>query len=294
MKLQVNILFFFLFFLFSGCQNDDVDAVEEVVEISFKEPTLTPIVPGLIDETSGMADSRSTENALWVLEDGGNPAELTLISYEGNIIERLPAKNTINRDWEDMTLVKDLSSGKNKIYLADIGDNNIQYDTYDIYRFDEPATNDIEINNVEKIQFRYPDGPHDADAMLVDKMSNDIYIITKQDAKSGIYKIVYPQILTAINTAVFEGSLDYTGVTSAAISPDGFEIIVKTYTHLNYYSRKGNELLPIALKRKSQSIPYAMEAQGEAICWKKDGKGFFTLSERGLLPAIDLRYYERN
>lgn len=294
MRLQINILFFFLFFLFSGCQNDDVDAAEEVVEIIFKEPILTPIVPGLIDETSGMADSRSTENALWIQEDGGNPAELTLISYAGEIIKRLPVKNTINRDWEDMTLVKDLSSGKNKIYLADIGDYNIQYDTYDIYRFDEPTANDLEINNVEKIQFRYDDGPHDADAILVDKNTHDIFIITKRDTRSGIYKITYPQDPSAINTAVFEHSLEYSGVTSAAISPDGNQIIIKTYTHLNYYLKKENELLPVALKRKPQSIPYTMEAQGEAICWKKDGKGFFTLSERGLLPSVNLRYYEKN
>ena len=286
---------FFLFFLLAGCQDkDSPDPVEQVVEVSFREPTLTPIVPGLIDETSGMADSRSTANALWIHEDSGNPAEITLISYAGAVLKKIPVKNSVNRDWEDMALVHDGSSGKNIMYLADIGDNNMQYDTYDIYRFDEPGANDIEINNVEKITFRYADGPHDAEAILVDEMSKDIFIITKRDTKSGIYRLAYPQNLTAINTAVLEGSLDYSGVTSAAISADGKEIVVKTYTHINYYDRKENELLPVSLKRKSQIIPYLMEAQGEAICWKKDNKGFFTLSERGLLPAIDLRYYEKN
>lgn len=290
--LQLYNLIFCLFFLLAGCREDDIDPVVPV-EINFKEPVLIPIIPGLIDEASGMADSRSTNNALWVHEDSGNPAELTLISFAGAVLKKVPLRNTINRDWEDMALVQDISSGKNILYIADIGDNNMQYGIYEIYRFEEPGATDMEINNVEKIQFRYADGPHDAEAILVDKISKDIFIITKRDTKSGIYKIAYPQNLSAINIAVLEGSLEYSGVTSAAISSDRTELIVKTYTHLNYYTVKENEQLPVSLKRKALSIPYTMEAQGEAICWKKDNKGFFTLSERGLLPAIDLRYYEK-
>ena len=247
----------------------------------------------MIDEVSGMADSRSTENALWVHEDSGNPAELTLISYAGDFIKSVPVINAINRDWEDMTLAKDISSGKNLLYLADIGDNNQEHLTYNVYRFDEPATVDTEITNAEKITFRYQDGSHDAEAILVDELTNDIYIITKQDAKSGIYKIAYPQSTIGINVANLVGSLDYNGVTSAAFSPGDSEIIVKTYTHLYHYKKNGNELLTEALNRKPNSIPYDMEPQGEALCFKKDNKGFFTLSERGLVPYVDLRYYKR-
>src|SRR5690606_27425578 len=103
------------------------------------EPQMFRVIPGLIDEVSGIADSRSTENALWVHEDSGNPATITLISHAGVFIKSLPVMNAVNRDWEDMTLAKDLSSGKNILYLADIGDNNQEHLTYDIYRFEEPS-----------------------------------------------------------------------------------------------------------------------------------------------------------
>ena len=289
--LTVRILFSYILVILSSCQKGNGDPV---VETEFNTaPQLFQVTPGMIDEVSGMADSRSTENALWVHEDSGNPAELTLISYAGDFIKSVPVINAINRDWEDMTLAKDISSGKNLLYLADIGDNNQEHLTYNVYRFDEPATGDTEITNPDKITFRYQDGSHDAEAILVDESTNDIYIITKQDAKSGIYKIAYPQSTIGINVANLVGSLDYNGVTSAAFSPGGSEIIVKTYTHLYHYKKNGNELLTEALNRKPNSIPYDMEPQGEALCFKKDNKGFFTLSERGLVPYVDLRYYKR-
>lgn len=289
--LTVKIFFSYLLIFLSSCQKGESDPVPQT-EFN-TEPTMVRVAPGLIDEVSGMADSRSTENALWVHEDSGNPAELTLISYAGDFIKSLPVINAVNRDWEDMTLAKDLSSGKNILYLADIGDNNQEHLSYDIYRFEEPSPGATEINSAEKITFRYQDGSHDAEAILVDELTNDIYIITKRDAKSGIYKIAYPQSTIGINVAGLQGSLDYNGVTSAAFSPGGSEIIIKTYTHLYHYKKSGNESLTQALNRIPVSIPYLMEPQGEALCFKKDNKGFFTLSERGLVPFVDLRYYKR-
>lgn len=289
--LTVRIFFSCLLIILSSCHPEDVDPV---VETAFNtEPQMFRVTPGMIDEISGMADSRNIENSLWVQQDSGNPAELSLISYTGEFIKSLPVLNAVNRDWEDMSFAKDLSTGKNILYIADIGDNNQVELTYHVYRFEEPSAGDSEINDVEKISFRYSDGSHDAEAILVDENSNDIYIITKRDAKAGIYKIAYPQSTTNINVAVLEGSLDYNGLTSAGFSPDGSEIIIKTYSHLYHYKKNDNESLTVALKRKPYSIPYVMEPQGEAICFKKDNKGFFTLSEKGLAPFVDLRYYKR-
>ncbi|MBA2498241.1 MAG: PE-PGRS family protein [Chitinophagaceae bacterium] len=289
--LTVKILISFLLILSSGCHRQNIDPP---VEMEFSaEPQVFRVTPGIIDEASGIADSRSNQNALWVHEDSGNPAELNLISYAGEFIKSLPVLNAVNRDWEDMSFARDLSTGKNILYIADIGDNNQRHDNYTIYRFTEPAPGDTEIENVEKIIFRYVDGSHDAEAILVDELTNDVFIITKRDAKAGIYKLSYPQSMATINVASFEGSLDYTGITSAAFSPDGLEIILKTYTHLYHYKRSGNDPVPVVLKQKPVNIPYVMEPQGEAVCFKKDNKGFFTLSERGPAPFVDLRYYKR-
>ncbi len=56
----------------------------------------------------------------------------------------------------------------NDLYIADIGDNAQVFPTYNIYKFPEPAVAVDTIMTVDTIQFRYPDGSHDAEAFLID------------------------------------------------------------------------------------------------------------------------------
>jgi hypothetical protein len=285
-----NLIFSCL--LFAGCQQDELGVNPEIGEFD-AEPSATRIQPGLVDEASGIADSRAIPGTLWVQEDSGNPPQLTLLGYTGELVKRVPVANAVNRDWEDMALAAGPVPGIDYIYIADIGDNNMQYENYWIYRFPEPKGNTTQVLDAEKISFKYPDGSHDAEAVLVDAQKKDIYIITKRDAQAGIYKLAYPQSTTSINNATAEGKLEYTGVTSGAISPSGKEIIIKTYTHIYLYKRSGNEPVSSTLKRKPVIVPYNMEPQGEAVGFRNDNTGFFTLSERGMAPAVSLRYYKR-
>ena len=48
------------------------------------------------------------------------------------------------------------------------------------------------------------------------------------------------------------------------------------------------------LRQSPQVIDYEVEPQGEAICFKKDNQGFFTLSEKALSASVALKYYKRN
>jgi hypothetical protein len=47
------------------------------------------------------------------------------------------------------------------------------------------------------------------------------------------------------------------------------------------------------LLRHPVKIYYEPEVQGEAIAWKRDGTGFYTLSESGLISNADLFFYKR-
>jgi len=79
----------------------------------------------------------------------------------------------------------------------------------------------------------------------------------------------------------------------AAISPNGKEILVKTYTNLFYYSRKNNEDISETLKKEYSKIGYIMEPQGEAVAFANNNSGFFTLSEKGFSNAVSLYFYPR-
>lgn len=250
-------------------------------------PTAHPLEP-LLGEISGIADSKVNPGFLWGEQDSGNSPLIFLIGHDGKVKKPLYIKGATDKDWEDMTLAGD------QIYLGDIGDNSLKRETYFFYYFKEPNAETDTVYPVNMIRFKYPDGSHNAEAFLVDKVTHDIFIITKNDKPSLIYKLSAPYNHSQILTAEKVGQLDYTEVVSAAISPDGDELILKTYLGLQYYKRNKGQTISDALMNKSISLPYVIEPQGEAVCFAHDNSGFYTLSEKGFFNFVNLYFYGRN
>ena len=251
------------------------------------QPTIV-VINQAPEEISGLADSKGTPGTIWAHEDSGTPAQLIQLSHTGNVVRRIPIRNVMNRDWEDM------ASAGSDLYIGDIGDNALAASEYVIYKFAEPGAAVDTIRTVEAIRFRYPDGAHDAEALWVDPQTRDIYVITKRDAAARVYKITAPYA-AGLQIASLVGSLNYTTVTGAALSPDAKELIVKTYGALYHY--KGNTvsmLLDALINNRYQQLNYVMEPQGEAVCFAQNNSGFFTASEKGFGSDVKLYYYKRN
>ncbi|MFC5269635.1 hypothetical protein [Adhaeribacter terreus] len=288
MKRLFRIPFYLLFLLlFAACNKND-DAAPSVNGQPFSTDPQSRTLNPRVEEISGIADSKSNPGFLWAHEDSGNPTQLHLIGHDGNLSKKVYLKGIKNRDWEDMAL-----SG-NQLYIADTGDNNKKQTSYTIYQFTEPSPTTDTVHTIQQIRFRYPDGSHDAEALLVDPKTNDILIITKQDDPSRIYKISAPFKYTTIDTAQLVGQITFTGVVSAALSPDGTEAILKTYSGLNYYKQQAGEPLESFLQQQPVDIPYKVEPQGEAVTFAGNNSGFFTLSEKGFINApVNLYFYPR-
>ena len=287
---------FFLAFLslfFTDCQKET--ATSNIALLPFKEtPDTSFIIPGIIDEASGIADSKKNPGLLWVEQDGGNPPEVALLSYNGIIQKKIYLKGLQNRDWEDIAIGSGPDPGENYIYIAEIGDNNAVYPDYVLYRFIEPRQTMDTVYAWDKITFQYPDGSHDAEAIIIDNEMKDIYIITKRDNLSRIYKLTFPQSTTVVNAAIYVGEMKISGVCSAAISPDGKELLAKNYTNVYYWKRNNGESIVSALQRMPVTLGYALEPQGEALCFKNDNSAFYTLSEKPFFAAsVNLNLYKR-
>jgi hypothetical protein len=280
----VILLIYFQVVSFFSCERSSVSGNPSFPFDSI--PTGKTLNP-LINEISGIADSKVNPGFLWGQEDSGNPPQLYLINHNGSVVKTVFLKGIINRDWEDMALAG------GAIYIAETGDNNLAYSEYSFYRFPEPGSLADTVSTIDNIRFKYDDGPHDAEAFLVDESSKDIYIITKRDSLSKFYKLAYPYSLTSLNTASFVGALPYSGVVSAALSPSGNEVIVKTYTGLRYYKRNEGESVEQVLRKSYVELPYKLEPQGEAISFAGDNSGFFTLSEKGFGSSVNLYFYKR-
>lgn len=258
------------------------------------DPTTTGIVPNQIDEVSGMVDSRSMPGNLWVQQDGGNPAELVLLGQDGKVKSKMAVPNAQNIDWEDLSSGPGPQTNVNYLYMGDIGDNNAEQASRVIYRFPEPTNLNTPIQQVERINYRYPDGPRDAEALLVDPQTRDIYIVSKRETRVRLYRLKYPQNINEVTVAENLGEIPLSVVTGASISPDGTEILLRTYTNVYYYKRTAGQSLPDAIQLKEgRTLPYRLEPQGEAVCFDREGRGFYTLSERYNSPAVSLYYYAR-
>ena len=277
-----NFSCLFIFLILVSCKKR-----EGSVELSVFDsiPLSMPLLP-LVNEVSGIADSKSNPGYLWAQEDSGNPTRIFLVGHNGSISKSIFIQGLSNRDWEDMAVFN------NEIYLAETGDNGAVYGSYCFYHFPEPSLTTDTVRTVDTIRFTYPDGNHDSEAFIIDPETKNIYIITKRESKSRIYRLSYPY--SSSNVASFVNTLPYNFVTSAAISPDGKELLIKNYNQLYYYKKAGNESLEDLLQKSAKTLPYNPEPQGEALSFAHDGSGFFTLSEKAGNPSVQLYFYKRS
>lgn len=298
------LVFFMLFTSLASCQENEEHTTgneDAAPHIFGPAEDLGELSDDRITEASGIAASNKIEQALWVHNDSGNEPELFLISSQAKILKTFYIKGVENRDWEDMTLGPGPIDGQTYLYLGEIGDNNTQYDNKYIYRLLEPeADTNAEkvdtISRIETIAFQYPEKTQNAEALLIDPLSKDIYIIAKNLESPALYRLAYANQSTS-QTAILEktGLLNIESkgppdlITAADISTDGLEVLVKTYGAIYYWRREdGQTSIPSLLQTKPDTLAYTPEPQGEAITFTPKGDGFYTISEKrfGIIPHL--------
>lgn len=277
----------FLLFGSLGCQNENVPTVAITENTKDSLYFLDPNKIGLVteksmDEISGLVSSHRYADHFWCHNDSGDKARLFLINLKGELTHTLNLENTKNRDWEDIAIYKDHSTGKSILYIADIGDNIAQYDFGKIYVFEEPnldlAEQEINEEAYQTLTFSYPDGPRDAETLMIDPANRDIYIISKREKNVGLYKISYPYPIEKI-VAKKVSVLPFTYIVAGDIASDRSALIIKDYNNVYHFKLAKDQAIEEALLEKPYLPPYIREPQGESIAWSTDSKSFFTLSE---------------
>ncbi|UCS95679.1 hypothetical protein KZP23_01835 [Echinicola marina] len=249
----------------------------------------------LIDEASGMASSRKQENVLYVHNDSGGLPMVYQVDSTGKMVREIAVKGVENRDWEDIAIGPGMDKERSYIYIGEIGDNKGVYPSIKLFRFEEPSMGKENIAvNPEVIELGYPDGPKDAETLMVDPWNGDVYIVSKRDSSNVLYRLKAEDVEK--DQAELEKVLELPITMSVAgdISPDGKEIIIKNYWVIYHWEREEGESLVEALSRKPVQLPYAPEPQGEALTFGKDGKRYFSLSEqRFRIKPILYQYYKK-
>lgn len=247
-----------------------------------------------IDEASGIAFSRSHDGLIYTHNDSGGGRRIYVIDTLGKGSVVFKIKGVWNRDWEDIAVGPGPDPKLNYVYVGEIGDNEAKYTNIFIYRFPEPVqfTEGMEVEP-EILKLTYPDGPKDAETLMVDPISKDIFILSKRDSLNILYKTT--QDAFEKEEAVLEKviELPFTMSVAGDISADGKEILIKNYFTVYYWKRNENETVEQALSRDPLILPYKPEPQGEAIAFHPNGKSYFTLSEKRFNIEPVLYRYDR-
>lgn len=273
--MKTPLVVIILFFLFS-CAN----AQDELFTSFGEGVAIATLKDDGLDEISGLAISRNFPGVIYVHNDSGGEAAVYVLDSLGNNLGRIEFIDTQNRDWEDIAVGPDID-GKSCIYIGEIGDNNAVHEEVVIYRVPEPKTsNTVSQTAPEKTVLKYPGGARDAESLMVDPISGDIFIISKRDSVNTLYRL--PAEKFGKDEVELEEliKLPLTSSTGADISADGSQILVKNYLAIYYWKRNNGESIAQAMSREPEELPYSPEPQGEAIGFRPDGKVFYTLSEK--------------
>jgi hypothetical protein len=146
-------------------------------------------------------------------------------------------------DWEDIAAGPGPVRDRLYLYVGDLGDNNSVRSEIVVYRIPEPTSLDDKSSKArpqvsqaaEVIRLRYPDGSHDAEALLVHPSSGDLYIVNKVTfASPSVYKAAAPLSTNKVITLTRLGDLKLPSlfggiITGGDISPSGTRVALCDY-----------------------------------------------------------------
>ncbi|MEV6849508.1 hypothetical protein [Actinoplanes sp. NPDC051411] len=242
-----------------------------------------------LTELSGLA---ATGSGYVVVNDGSDLASHRKIFYlnAGCAVVRTLSYPSRPRDTEDLGIARD-----GTLWVADIGDNDAERGTVGLWRLAPGARAPV------LYRLSYPDGAHDAEALLIAPSGTPI-IVTKSVAAAGVYVPVRPPtagrttplrrvgrvalpVTTTSNPFSFAGRLVITG---GAVSPDGRFAVLRTYADAFEFDVSGGDVVAAVTAGRPRAVAMPDEPQGESVAYTTDGTALLTVSE-GSDPVI-LRY----
>ena len=260
-----------------------------------------------IIEASGIARSTRTERLMWVINDGGSKPHVHAIDPTGADLGRLNIADGDNVDWEDIASFE--LDGKPYLLVADIGDNESRRDALTLYVVAEPDLTEDDRqreNYAWRIDFRYPDGARDAEAIAVDAQAGKILLLTKRDLPPVLYELpLVPDgdgILAATRLGAIRSlprpsrpDVEFAVVTKdwhwqptgLDIWPDGSSAVILTYRGVYVFERApGQAWLDALNKAPSYAVGLGSIPNAEAVGFGDEPDTVFVTIENRRAPLI--------
>jgi hypothetical protein len=272
---------------------------------------LANIEPAIVNESSGIAASRRNPGVLWTHNDSGDGAYLYAIDRRGKGVGVYLVRSAAAVDWEDIAWGPGPDGKGNYLYIGDVGDYFKNRTDCCVYRIPEPkigadgriGTKAAPLLTAEptvRLAYRFPDGHHNVEALLVHPKTGIIYLVTKDESgTSGVYR--FPKetgnhftqyMLEKVGTLTFANETHPFPnlVTGGDIAPDGRRVILRTYfAAYEWRLPDGEDDFDAIWRTTPALVPVPFTQQGEAICYSADGKSLLATSEKRPTPLYEIR-----
>lgn len=250
----------------------------------FERPEVVGTVVGH-PEISGIVASQRHPGVLWLQEDSGGAPELYAIDEEGAFLGTLQLSGAANLDWED--LAEGPCGPSRCLFVADIGDNLAQRGEVSLWVVEEPdlpAQRPFVLQAVPRVlPFVYPDGPQDAEALVVSPAGAPVVLTKREDGLSRAFLLdagaEAPQVAQPLAEFVApEGPGLATSITAADLSTDGLRLLLRGYFFAWELDVPGAALSSLG-EAEPHSVALGFEIQGEAIAYTHNLDGFWHIAE---------------
>jgi hypothetical protein len=216
---------------------------------SSKERTIKD--PSIV-ESSGLARSSYRDSRLWTHNDSGGGSTIYALGGTGRTVAKYELVNASHLDWEGMASAR--HDGAKYLFVGDIGDNGQKRSSIFVHRVREPRPGAKHRRlHPKTYQFRYPDGAHNAETLMVKPGSMRIYIVTKGKQTSGaIYAAPTSPSTKRINTLRRVGQAPAGMADGVFLDRDRF--VLRGYEGGWLYRRIGGSPTRFPLPVKGESI----------------------------------------
>jgi hypothetical protein len=254
--------------------------------ILYGEPRPTGTVPPELGELSGLAASARHPGLFWAHNDSDNAFRVYGMEDSGKIRVTLTLTGATPRDLEDIAVgpCEPRAEAPRCLYLADTGDNFQRRPEVRLYRVPEPEQLEDATLPVETLAFTYPDGPHNAESLVIDMRSGRLAVITKTpDSLGDVYALdgLSPhQTVKAVKLGTLRAPQDVDRLTTGAdLHPSGERLLLRTYTRVWEVRRPQAQRLEELIAGEVAEVPGASQAQAEAIAFREGARGYLLGSE---------------
>ncbi len=215
------------------------------------------LVDPRINESSGLALAGG--RLVTTNDSGSGPVLYVLDQWSGRTI----STTTYDADVVDVEALA--PAGGTAVWVGDIGDNLGRRDRIEVYRV--PVVRGTRAVHALRYSLAYPDGPRDAETLLVSPRTGRLYVVSKALLGGTVYAAPRRLRTNRVNRLTPVGRVPGF-LTDGTFLPDGRHVLLRGYSSAAVFTFPGLE--------RVASVPLPAQPQGEAVALAPDGTAWIT------------------